>query len=448
MAQYQAGNPQFNGLLYQNLIHYDNTNKILLDLDRMWTQTWNFVNQLTNSKSVGFNSVDGSYNRMIARRTSIMASISIQGAQSGQNLVLTFQDPTYTGFRVKDQVFDSAMNEGRVISVLPGTVTIEPLFNPTALVAGTHFLAGTTVYWAGDISGNFNSAGVTNIYRTNDFQTDYSAVYRDDCQIARREQVLTYSGMEGEFYTYSMAEKEMLKRMFKQDAIKFLVGTGGTKMSQVEGQINKSRSMRDAIMSDGTYINTGSALDVATWNDMLYQVANYTGTFTQELTIIPGRAAAAVISTFYNNQLNYTGSTVKFGDRPVVNLDIREITIAGGITARLMPLAMLNDNLTLPAWYTNSVFIIDTTPIPAVMGVGSESPIQRIHFTKDTSETTETRIYYAVAGTVGPDQVVGAPGAYKMSANPIDGYSVGWLRDSGYSMIADNWALFEFQNSN
>ena len=124
----------------------------------MWTQTWNFVNQLTNNTSVGFNSVDGSYNRMIARRTSIMAPISIQGAQSGANLVLTFQDPTYTGFRVKDNVFDSAMNEGRVISVAPGTVTIEPLFNPTTLTAGTHFLAGTTVYWSGDISVNFNSA--------------------------------------------------------------------------------------------------------------------------------------------------------------------------------------------------------------------------------------------------------------------------------------------------
>lgn len=446
MAQYQAQNPQFGGLLYQTLIHYDNTNDLVLDLDRMWTQADNFVTQLTNGVSQGFNSPDGIYNRMVARRIGITQPISVQGAQSGQNLVLTFQDPTWMGFRVKDTVMDGAMNEGRVISVTAGSATIEPLFNPTTLTAGTHFLSGTTVYWTGDISGNFNSAGVTNLYRTYDFVQDYSSVLRDSCQIARREEIMTLAGKNGEFYTYSMQEKEMLRRIKKQDSIRFLLGTEGTKFSQVEGQINKTRSMRTAIMEDGTYANTGAALDVNTFNDLIDTVANYTGKVDQQLTIIPGRAALGSISSFYNNQLNFTGSTVKFGDRPVVNLDIREITVRG-IKCNLMPMAMLNDNINIQAWHTNSVYIIDTSPIPSVNGVGSETPIQKIHFSKNPGPARPDKFYKAVTGIVQPgasSPMVG--GTYEMASNPIDGYSVEYLEDSGYSMIADNWALFEFQN--
>lgn len=450
MAQYQGSNPQFSVSLYQFLLHYNNASPYLLDLDRKWSQAWAFVNQLTNGKSMPTNSPDGTYLRPIARRTSVSQPISIQGAQSGQNLILTWQDPTYTGFRVKDTLVDTAMNQGRVISVAPGTVTIEPVFNPTTLTAGTHFLTGTTCYITYDTSGNFNSAGKTNLYRTNDIQTDYTMVSRDSCQMARREKISTLVGKDGELYTYSQQEQDMVRRMFKLYGKKFLLGEVGTKNSQIEGVINGTRGLRAATMQDGTYANTGAPLDVTTFEALINQVASATGMIDQELTLIPGRKAMARISGFYNNQLNYTGSTVKMGGRPVVNLDVREITVAGGIKCNLMPLAMLNDNLELPAWFTDSLYIINTSPIPAMGGkLGTESPIQKIHFSSYPGETKDDRIYKVITGMTAPGSgnSMGAPSleGYELTSNTIDGYSAEIEEDNGFSMIADDWALFEYQ---
>lgn len=452
MAIYQASNPQFGGpsfSLYQALFHYNNSSRALLDLDRKWSQVWQFMNQLNMGKSMPTNSPDGTYLRPIARRTSISGMLSANGAQSGANLVLTFTDPTYTGFRVKDVIFDSSMNEGRVISTAPGTVTIEPVFSPTTLTSGTQFLVGTTVYIRNDASGNFNSLGKTGLFRTNDVQTDYVAVSRDSCQTARREKINTLIGKDGEIYTWTMQEQEMIRRMFKQYGKKIMFSEVGTKNTQVEGVINGTRGIRASIMADGTYVTTGAPIDVTTFQDMLFQVASATGEFDQEITLLVGRRAMARISGFYNNQLNFTGSTVKMGGRPVVNLDVREVTIAGGIKANLIGLEALNDVLEVPEWMQESIYVVNTAPIPSYgNNLGTESPIQKIHFASDPSQTDET-IYKVITGMTNPgnSNSMNTPSiqGYDLTATSVDGYSVETEMDNGVSCIADNWALFEYQ---
>lgn len=448
---YTVNNPQFGFSLFSQLFTYSNTSPLLLDLDRNWTQVWKVMNEINTGKSIGFNDDKGIYRRPLMKRQSVLANIA-SVTQKGANLVLTFTDPNYSGFRQKDYVKDDFMFEGRVVSADPniGGVEIEPLYNPSgALVAGTNFAAGTNIRAYGDVSGNFNSGAKVPLYREISVQEDYSTVFRDGTQRARREKFKTHIGTDGIAYFYTNDEVEMVKRAFKLYGKTCMFGTGGTKSSPVEGQINGTRGIRQSIITDGNYFPATGVMTQADFESLFFSVANTDGDVEQHIEVWCGRRALATLQRFYTNLLQYTG----------VNSTLPGATKGSGenfmgyalanIHLRFRVMGCLNDGLEVPDWMQDSVYIMDVTPQPAMNENGQitkQSPLQMIHWSSNTNSENEM-IYTVVPGTVTPGNSDNRPAVsanYLIAANSNDGYATDFVWDFGVSYVADKSALFEY----
>lgn len=449
---YSTSNPQFGYSLYQSLFTYDNTNPTLLNLDRNWTQVWKVMNMLNTGKSVGFNDDKGIYRRPIKQRQAVLAQIAT-ATQSGANLVLTFTDPNYQGFRQKDYVKDDSLFEGRVISADPniGGVTIEPLYNPTgALTAGTNFPVGNTIRTYGDVSGNFNSGAKTPLYSDIIVQSDYSTVFREGTQRARRQKVKTHVGIDGIAYFYTLDEQDMIKRAFKLYGKTMMFGTGGTKNSVLEGQINGTRGVRQSIITDGIYDNSPVQMTQSTFEQLFFSVANVDGDVEQTLEIWCGRRQLANIQRFYTNLVQYAGKQSTMGGLQSEGSGENWNKYSfGGIHVTIRVMGCLNDYLEVPDWMQDSVYIMDLTPQPAQTESGqmtTQSPLQMIHWASNTS-TESSMSYTVVPGTVTPgesDNRQAVSGEFLMAANSIDGYATDFVWDFGCSYHADKAALFEY----
>lgn len=441
-------NPQFGFSLFANLFTYDNTNRFLIDLDRNWTQVWKLMNIFNNGTSIGFNDNAGIYRRPIKPRQSVMALVA-SAAQSGANVILTLSDPNYTGFRVKDYVKDENMFEGRVIAASTGSITVAPLFNPvTTLTAGTHFPANTIVRVYGDISGNFNSLGKVPLYAPITVQNDYSTVYRDTCQRARREKFKTHIGIDGIAYFYTDDEVQMVKRAMKYYGKEVMFGTGGTTQTVVEGIVNSTRGIRASIIQDGIYDAGTAPATIAQFQAGFFSVANTSGDEEQHLEVWAGRRAIANIQSFYTNLLQYTGIQNTLGGATVKGTDFSQYASAG-VSVTFRVLGALNDNLEVPDWMQDSIYIIDKTPVMATDENGQikmVSPLQKIHWSANTNSTDEV-IYKCVPGMTVPgdsNNTASVYADYQIAANSNDGYATEYLHDFGISYVADRSYLFEY----
>ncbi len=447
---YTTQNPQFGFSLYQSLFTYDNCSPVLLDLDRNWTQVWNVMNIINGGKSVGFNDDKGIYRRPIIKRQAVLAQVA-STAQSGANLVITLTDPNYAGFRQKDWVADDSMNKGRVISADPniGTITIEPYGNTTTLTQGTHFVSGTMVRAYGDVSGNFNSGTKTPLYREIEVQSDYSKVFRDGTQRARREKFKTHVSTDGIAYFYTEDEKEMVKRAFKLYGKTIMFDDGFTTTSTVEGKINGTRGVRRSIIDDGIYDNSSVQLTQAAFENLFFSVANVDGDVNQTVEVWTGRRQLANIQRFYTNLVQYAGRQSTLGglENAGSGENWNEYTF-GGVKVKLRCMGCLNDNLEVPDWMQDSVYIMDTTALQAYTESGQivkQSPLQMIHWSSNVDSENEM-IYSVVPGTVMPGNSDNRPsnGLYKIAANSNDGYATDFVWDFGLSYHADKAALFEW----
>lgn len=444
-------NPQFGYSLYSNLFTYNNTSRILIDLDRNWAQVWDIMNKLNGGKSIGFNDPEGIYRRPIKKRQAVAAIIAT-ATQQGQNLVLTFADINYTAFRVKDYVKDDLMYEGRVILAAPGTVTIEPLYNPTTqLVAGTHFAAQSTIRAYGDVSGNFNSGSKVPLYRDIVVQNDYSTVYRDTCQRARRQKFNTHIGTDGTAYFYTDDETEMVKRALKYYGKTVMFGEPGTKQSPVEGQINGTRGIRRSIIQDsiGGYMPGAGLITRAQFEALYYAVAATDGREEQTIEVWMGRRAAATIQGFYSAFIQYSGQLNTFGGASVKGTNIM-MSASAGVTTNWRILGALNDTLEVPDWMQDSVYIMDLTPVAGRNESGqmtTVSPLQKIHWSANTNSEDEV-IYKAIPGMTIPGSTSNDSASvyanYQIASNANDGYACEYLHDFGVSFVADRSALFEW----
>lgn len=441
-------NPQFGYSLYANLFTYMNTARTLIDLDRNWTQVWDIMNKLNGGKSIGFNDKEGKYLRPIKKRQAVAALIAT-ATQQGANLVLTFADINYNAFRAKDYVKDDNLYEGRVLVAAPGTVTIEPNQNPVlTLTAATHFPAGATIRAYGDISGNFNSGGKTPLYRDITVQTDYSMVYRDTCQRARREKINTHISGNGTAYFYTDDETEMAKRAMKYYGKMCLFSEPGTKQSPLEGFINSTRGIRRSIIQDGVYVPGATQITKALFEQLYYGVASTDGSEDQVLEVWMGRRAAATIQGFYTPFIQYAGQMNTFGGASVKGTNIM-MNASAGVTTNWRILGALNDTLEVPDWMQDSVYVMDLTPVTARNESGQlmkVSPLQKIHWSTNTNSEDEV-IYKVVPGMTVPgmsNDSAKVYAQYQIASNNNDGYACEYLHDFGVSYVADRSGLYEY----
>ena len=439
---YQQNNPQiFGGFLYQNLFNYDNTSKLILDLDRGWNSVYQFVSTLAG-KSIGTTSPDGSYKRILKRRQEVLATIQT-ATQSGAGLILTFTDPTYTGFRTKDSVRDDNMTYGYVTEVRAGGVTIIPKDGGT-LTAGTHFAAGQTIYAFYDQSGNMLSNGKTNLYKTVEPQTDYVAVQRDSLTVSRREKFKTFAGHEGIAYLWHENEQDMIRRMMRNYGRKILYGEGALVTSPIDGLANDTVGMRYRIINDGAYTNI-SGTQPFTWDELTYMgnaVANTEGSASQELVVWIDRVSMANLQRERQDFVKYAGKDNTVGGVTVNGINF--MTWAeGGITYKFMIQPYFSDVLSTPTSARESVWIMDLTPTTGIDVNGNitqESPLQKIHWGSD-----EEQIYRIQPGMTGGNLPMRGDeySRYDVCGDTFDGMRMEMLFDNGISYVADRSAIFE-----
>lgn len=443
----QSGNPQEGFSLFGTLMTFNNAAPKILSLDYNWTQTWAMVKTLAGGKSRGFTDKDGIYRRSYQKRDAVLCQIAT-ATQSGANLLLTLVDSSYTGFRLKDNVKDDNMNEGRVIDAsIPGKILVAPGFTVAGvagtLTAGTQFVVGQTVRAYQNQAGNFNSAGVSNLYRQTTVQTDYSEVTRESYQVARREQFNTHLGTDGVFYLWSEGEEEMLRRAHMAYTKKVWFGHGGTQDSVIEGRYNGTIGIRDRIINDGAYISSTAPLTQAIFEELFFSVAAVDGAVEQELTLYMGRNALRKVQGFYSNYIQYAGNANTFGGQSVQGINVMMVKIAG-VMCKLVILGFLSDSLNLPAWNADSIYIMDMTPLPGKTASGqmtTESPLLNIHWGDGDTDEWQYNIISGMPSGMGSKNGNGA--TYKYSSNAIDGTQFEVLFDDGVSYIGTKSALFE-----
>ena len=112
---------------------------------------------------------------------------------SGANLVVTFTDPSFDKFRLKEVIGDgtAAMNMGRVIAKQPGQVTVEPVAGGT-LSSSTMFQANQFAVSMFPASGTRFSSGMESLYEYPKYVKNQTSITRESLSLARRDMSKTW----------------------------------------------------------------------------------------------------------------------------------------------------------------------------------------------------------------------------------------------------------------
>ena len=451
-------NPQFINSYFSDLLYYHSFQSYLWDYDAADLQAFQmFRNSDWFSASIPTMTPDGSFNTPIKNVQNVQGVI-LTATQNGNNLDITFTDPTLNTFRVRQKVEDANMFEGQVITATPGAITIAPLNNPTALVAGTHFVVNTIMRATGLIAASFNSVGTTTIYDEKDVQTDWTEITRESCQIARREKRNLFQGNtpsgEEVFYGYYQTEADTFNRFVWQCVRKYMFGEGGTNLNLPDGTASKTMGIRNRIKnSSGNYQNTGAAITQGDFENMLFQAASVNPNFGQDLLIIPGIRAARQLSTFYSAQTAFAAASKAGNDAKSVNIALQtgDVYIAGINAKIVLNLGLLN-SAKIPDWHKDSVYILNLAPTTFKGNDGAMRKgkmVQLIH-SSDDPNSTQTVLRRETPGMTGSGQGdstgMGTIGQNQVTVSSVDGTTIEFLDDSGVAMVAKGHGLFEYQH--
>lgn len=397
---------------------------------------------LINSKTGGserVTSVDGKYEKYKRGKNNVVQQIASVTA-SGANVILTFSDPTYDKFLMKDVLMDTNYVLGRVIAAGPGTVTLQAYPDASGtLSASTTFQVGTLAKLMADISGTYGSFGVGNRifppYQTINYPSNTRASYT----LTRADKIETYvDTKDGSPYYYYQNEMDMMMNYWKQIEFKTIFSQyGAPSNTSVEGSVTGNRGMRQGIMTDGVYMPLASAPTATNIQDMLASLANRNTASGQRFTCFLGRQALLNIQrNLTQPYIQYAGSRNTFGGEAVKGLNVMTYAIAD-VEVDFIILPVLNDselseptaaaNASGTKW-SNSMYFLNLDNIPAVGGAANCPAIQKIHF------GDEEILYRGINGMVGfaGDSVGSAKqGQYFTTSSDVDGASLQIESNSG-----------------
>ncbi len=439
MSNVSTQNPLVANSYFSNLLFYKSFNPKEINFHSAWIRAWkDLQNGDLFGASIPTASPDGTFNTIIKNRTAIQASVATAVAGAGGTLVLTFTDTSYSAFRVKSKVTDLNMNEAYVVASAPGSITIAPLNNPTTLLAGTHFAAGTLVTDRGILSGWTNSTGTTTVYEDKDNQIDYLEITRNSYQVAATDKTARFAAfVNGEQQVYSFKEGEMdfVNSQIRSVMFKKMFGRGGSGLPGLEGNMVKTYGIRNRLIDSGYYLNTTSVPTKAQFKDALFTCVDANPGFDQDITILPGRRFLDQLSTWFPTELGFAGG-MRDGDNMSVSNDLRSVNLAGIRVKVATNFSILNDSSYLPEWMKWSCYFINKAQ--TVLDGQQRSLISPIHFSTNPSATYKM-LYRAVPGMVGvgdsDDTGLAMQEGFQLTASSVHGASCELLDCSGISMI-------------
>lgn len=444
-----AQNPLFTNSYFSSMLYYKNWNPSVYNFNSPWIMAWKALQTgELFGKSIATADPMGRFETLIKNRYAVQA-ISATTTLVGANLVVTFVNPLYDQFRIKDKVTDGKMFVGYVIATTPGTITIAPLNNPTVFVAATHFAVNSTITSHGTLSGLYNSVGTTNIFEPKDNQEDYVEITRDTYQVSAFEKTNRFAagvGSDMEVYGYTDNEADMVNRAIKNTMFKKFFGKGGTGLVGLEGQMNITYGMRNRLIdSSGNYISGSAPITLGQLTTLVGNAADAYPAFDQDVIIMPGRRALSQIATFFPTQIGFIGGR-REGDRLSISLDVREIILAGVNVKVVTNLNILNDSVNLPDWMKDSVWVLNRSA--TTVNGQNRSLIQPIHFSQNPNSEYRP-LYRCIPGMVGIGDtdstgLATLMGNYQITASNVHGAACEYLDASGISMIPYGHGLFEY----
>lgn len=359
--------------------------------------------------------------------------------QSGNNLILTWVNPTYDLFLQKDAIMDTNYVLGRVISAGPGTVTIQAEPDPTvAMSATTQFQVGTLAKFVYDHSGTYGSLGKGNRIFNPIRTLNYPSVMRASYTLTAADKIETYTEIDGKPYYYWQNEMDMMMTHFKSLEYKYIFSQyGAPAQSAVEGEISSNRGMRQGIIQDGVYMPLASAPVANDLQDMLGALGNRNTMSGQRFTGFCGRSFLMNIQrNLTQPYIQYAGNRNTFGGMAVKGLNVMEYAI-GDVFLDLIVLPVLNDTeLSEPTTasnafgtkWSNSCFFLNLEDIPSVGGAKMNPAIRKFHFGEEEIS------YRGIDGMISfaSDSVGGsASGGYYKTSSDVDGASIQIIQKPG-----------------
>jgi hypothetical protein len=433
-------NPQYNPLI-ATIVNNRNWAPMLAELGRGFAKPLAVIDAMNPAGSFSVESPDGSM-RVAFQPLQEVTQIISAVAQAGANLTVTVTDPLFTGFRPKTIVMDSAGNQAYVQSWSANVLTLSPATYPTALVSTSHFLVGRSLTSLGSSAGNQNSTGVDNLYKTNDYRTNYSAVYRETHQVSNRDKFVSYK-FDETYYSWVTGEMDMVERFAKYKVLNMIYSEPG-QFNGIEGVTNRYEGLRAAIRNQGgKYTAMTSLFTAADFESDLDFMASTNPDQYQSYMWIGGRAAWKRINDLYGGtNIAFTVSKAVINGNEL-NFDIPQATI-NGITVKFMVWGVFDNIKMFPlissvagAGYmeSNTYFMINTDPIPAVGG-GTVPVIRKFHFAhSQTTGGVETLYGYipGLGNSIGSANTNG----YPLIASPVMGAQYEIAEDAGYDIQAD-----------
>ena len=251
----------------------------------------------------------GQYTRYVLGQYVVSAQVATQ-TQSGNNVILTFADPTYAFFRTQDVIQNNTSSniQGRVISpnFTAGTITIAPIDDSTPLVS-TDWATGSGIVALYNAQP-YSSTGRAPIYQVPFPTYNYTQTLRESTWINRMDKYKTYPKTSGGM-NWAYAQEKLIEMSLATQlenlawfGVRGLVSSDNTRQSggldwaiadQVRGGVYRTVTSPPVAQDLLNYFN-----DVAT---------NRNEQTVTEVHLV-GRGFIGLVQTLLtNNQLQATG---------------------------------------------------------------------------------------------------------------------------------------------
>jgi hypothetical protein len=353
-------------------------------------------------------------------------------------------------FRVGDIIADANLVQAIVVSVNVNNLSLLP--HSVGALTTSHFVVNHNAKRFFDASANRSSIGKSTLNYTPDTDFALTAVTRESSHQSRRDRTSSFVKWNGDFWWRSYDDLT-LKAFAKQLEYKYAFSERQIKNGP-QGEYFTTGGLRWSIINNGgSYLSLTSELTQTVFNDFLEQMVRVSAEGGRKLIALMGSSAMARLQTILGDYIKFAGTQNTFGGASVTGLNVMKYAYAG-LEIEFVRWALLDDEMfrsELSAIngkpkMSNSIYFIDTTPIPAADGSGTIAALQKYHFNQDEL------IANYVPGMIGlensdPSTVKAAIGGSTMASlgtNDVDGVDFHILSDCGLYVIADRCGLIEF----
>jgi hypothetical protein len=378
----QLSTLDFENNLFLNALDKDDKSSAVYDLSGGYNVIDFLVTRGAPARSI--DGADGKFYKPIMGSSTPTAQVASVSA-SGSNLIVTFSDPSFDKFRLKEVIGDGTanMNLGRVIAKSAGQVTIEPVAGGT-LSSSLHFVAGTFATPMFIASGDRFSSGVESLYEYPKYVWNQTGITRESLQLARRDMSKTWVNFNGGMWHLAQ-EPLTMKRFARNLERKAIWSRLGNSNSTLEGNVSYSQGLRESILDPergGVYMPLSSSMTQGMFENWINRISDRKNSAKNKITLGVGRGFLNFVQSYTSPYIQAAGQSNTFGGASVDGLDVYHYAI-NGVSVDLVMIPFFNDRDMFPQ-------------VSSIAGLGNYTRMQY------TAIALDTESYESVDGQMLP----------------------------------------------